>query len=103
MSCLRALQDADDKWFVGFDMALDEIVGTLGLHVDTPDFRWATAVVQQWRNPRFMDRVPTYTPISPSMWSNEYLQGQERMVARSKVRVAFMPPGKEMLMHRSLF
>ena len=90
MSCLRALEDADDKWFVGFDMTLDEIVSTLGLHVDTPDFRWAVGVVQQWRNPRFMDRVPSYTPMSPSMWSNEYLQGQDRMVARSKLRVAFM-------------
>ena len=90
MLCLRALQDDDDNWFVGFDVLLKELVDALGVHVDTPEFRWAVSIVQQWLNPRFMKRVPSYTPISPSMWNSEYLARQERMIARSTVRVAFM-------------
>ena len=82
MLCLRALQDDDDDWFVGFDVLLKELVDTLGVHVDTPEFRWAVSIVQQWLNPRFMKRVPSYTPISPSMWNSEYLARQERMIAR---------------------
>ena len=76
MSCLRALQDADDGWTVGFDSTMDEIVDTLDRNVDTPEFRWAVAIVKQWRNPTFIDRIPSYTPISPSMWSADYLSAQ---------------------------